>query len=208
MVSRCSLWARLGLLHPRGAGTQLRSREDPGVLRAPVLFTAQAKPADLNMSPQGRIGILTYMSCLVTTSTHAGHVGGKEGVGGADTAGERGAQSSRELEGTSESGQLHPNAAGVGDSCLKRRNKEPRKPGRGGKHMKHRCLHNELQKLTFICCTKVCLTFDTKEGFSTENPSLSEQYPCTLYHLCANPSRPEQRPRGCQRNPATACGWS
>lgn len=38
--------------------------------------------------------------------------------------------------------------------------------------MKHRCLHNELQKLTFIYCTKVCLTFDTKEGFSTENPSL------------------------------------
>lgn len=135
-----------------------------------------------------------------------GHMGGKEGVGGADTAGERGARSPRELEGTSQSSQLQPSGA-AGDGCLKRRNEELRRRGRGGKHTKHRCLHNELQKLTFIYCTKVCLTFDTKEGFSTENPSLSEQYPCTLYHLCANPSRPEQWPRGCQRNPATACGW-
>lgn len=99
-------------------------------------------------------------------------MGGKEGVRGADTADERGAQSSRELEGTSGRGQLQANAVGVGDGCLRRRKKEPRKPGRGGKRMKHRCLHNELQKLTFIYCTKVCLTFDTKEGFSTENPSL------------------------------------
>lgn len=103
------------------------------------------------------------------------------------------------------SGQLQPRGA-AGDACLKRRTEELRRRGRGGKHTKHRCLDNKLQKLTFIYCTKVCLTFDTKEGFSTENPSLSEQYPCTLYHLCANPGRPEQWPRGCQRNPATACG--
>ena len=63
--SASPLGCSLGLA-PWWTGTHLRSRGDPGVLRAPLPFTAQPKPADLNMSPQGRIGILTYMSCLVT----------------------------------------------------------------------------------------------------------------------------------------------
>lgn len=52
-----------------------------------------------------------------------------------------------------------------------------------GNQVKYRHRHqNKLQKLTFIYCTKVGLPFDTKSGFSTENPSLSEQYLCTLYY--------------------------
>lgn len=75
--------------------------------------------------------------------------------------------------------------------------------------MKYRSLHHKLQKLTFIYCTKVCLTFDTKEGFSTENPSLSEQYLCTLYHDSAPPPTAQSgSPMGHMSDAPRAYGWS
>lgn len=73
----------------------------------------------------------------------------------------------------------------------------PAPPRCNGNQVKCRHLHqNKLQKLTFIYCTKVGLPFDTKSGFSTENPSLSEQYLRTLYHHNPTLSATEKQPRG------------
>lgn len=60
--------------------------------------------------------------------------------------------------------------------------------------MKHRVSSQRVTETDAIYCTKVCLTLIQRKVLAQKTP-VCENSTRALYHLCANPSRPEQAPQ-------------